>query len=301
VLHAVVNQADGLAYAPLPAASGLRPAARPLLHADQMRWAAVRLAATLETEEPSERLPYVLTGLPRSRFRGKAMGWLHKTRSWYVTAALYIALAAVVGRQMGNPLSKTQLAFRACAAAATSANVFISDRYHNPDLRLRAGRPDAYSAEAETWALRCDYVGISSVLTTQLWLWSSNMAWMHQLKLVGVVSGLMTFAVAVLARAVVPRKAGHSAVKVLMGAQFAALLGYLAWTVWATAPVACRVSVIIFFTYMPGLVVYALKWPKSHIFGFHEWFHTSVLFGHSLSMLFDLRDIAMPCARGWCP
>eukprot|EP00966_Prymnesium_polylepis_P153169 3538233-Prymnesium_polylepis.1 len=183
VLHAVVNQADGLAYAPLPAASGLRPAARPLLHADQMRWAAVRLAATLETEEPSERLPYVLTGLPRSRFRGKAMGWLHKTRSWYVTAALYIALAAVVGRQMGNPLSKTQLAFRACAAAATSANVFISDRYHNPDLRLRAGRPDAYSAEAETWALRCDYVGISSVLTTQLWLWSSNMAWMHQLKL----------------------------------------------------------------------------------------------------------------------
>lgn len=46
-----------------------------------------------------------------------------------------------------------------------------------------------------------------------------------------------------------------------------------------------------------GLFLYVLKKPKSAFFGFHEYFHTSVLMGHVTSMLCDLRDIAVPCAR----
>jgi len=225
------------------------------------------------------------------------MGWFHKTRTWYLVAVLYVVLAAVLGRgfRRSTPLSAIQLGWRVLAAGATSANVFISDRYHNPDRRLWAGRERAYSAEAEMWALRSDYVGISSVLTTQLWLWSANMGWMLKLPLVAWASGVATFLVTLLSFLVVPAKSGHRLVKALMGCQFMAMLGYLAYSVMAVAPAPCKSTVLIFFTYFPGLLVYALKWPKSSIFGFHEWFHTSVLCGHTISMIFDLRNVLAPC------
>lgn len=60
---------------------------------------------------------------------------------------------------------------------------------------------------------------------------------------------------------------------------------------------ACQVNKIIFAVYAPGLFLYVLKKPKSPVFGFHEYFHTSVIAGHITSMLFDLRDIVHPCAR----
>ena len=56
----------------------------------------------------------------------------------------------------------------------------------------------------------------------------------------------------------------------------------------------------IFWIYAPGLILYVLKKPQSQTFGFHEIFHTSVLAGHVASMALDLRDIALPCARGFC-
>ena len=40
-----------------------------------------------------------------------------------------------------------------------------------------------------------------------------------------------------------------------------------------------------------------LKMPRDNTFGFHEYFHTSVLMGHVASILCDLRDVAAPCAR----
>ena len=59
----------------------------------------------------------------------------------------------------------------------------------------------------------------------------------------------------------------------------------------------CRVNRVIFGIYAPGLFLYVLKKPKSQFFGFHEYFHTSVIAGHIASMLFDLRDVMAPCAR----
>lgn len=145
----------------------------------------VATSAAVSTEEPDDgRLPYVLSGLPRSTFRGTAMGWLHKTRVWYLIASLYFACTTGLSYRSQASLSVVQLGFRALAALATAGNVFVSDRYHNADLRLNAGRPQAYGKKAESAALAFDYIGISSVLTTQLWLWSSNLNWMLSLKLV---------------------------------------------------------------------------------------------------------------------
>ena len=66
---------------------------------------------------------------------------------------------------------------------------------------------------------------------------------------------------------------------------------------WSNGFVA---NALIFALYAPGLVFYVLKKPKSDRFGFHEYFHTSVLAGHVTSMIFDLLDILSPCCRGVC-
>jgi len=254
-------------------------------------------AAAVDTADmlaPTDRHPYVLSGLERPTWRGAAMGWMHRTRTWYVLVSLYVGLAAWLGRASADlPLTATQLAIRVFVAAASSANVFISDRYHNADQRGKR----ALTSEAETLWLRCDYLGISMVLTSLMWLWSSNVAWVGSLRVSSALCGLATLALSVVSRLVVPRKAGHTAAKLIMAVQFVGFLGHLAITVVRAAPAKCAVNSIIFFIYMPGLLLYAIKWPKRSDFGFHEWFHSSVLLGHVSSMICDLRDIAMPCAR----
>jgi len=193
------------------------------------------------------------------------------------------------------PLTGAQLALRVGAALASSANVLISDGYHNGDIR----GGDGYTVKAETTWLKWDYIGISSVLTSLLWLWSSNLGWAGHLKAVSMAGGIATGLVALLSFLVVPRKAGHTSVKILMAIQFVGLLGYLI-SLLSSAASACAFNGIIFWVYAPGLILYVLKKPQNQVFGFHEMFHTSVLAGHVTSMLCDLRDIAMPCARGLC-
>jgi hypothetical protein len=270
--------------------SSTRYAAPALLlrHAAPPRSSRLQLAATATDSgmRSTERPPYLLTGLPHPFFRGSLMGWMHRTKLWYGAAAVYVGMA--VAHKATSPLA---LAIRFLAAAATCANVLISDGYHNGDKR----GGEAYTPLAETTWLRWDYMAISSILSTQLWLWSANFGWPGSTRLVGVVSAAASTAVLVLAHTVVPRRAGHTAVKLILAFQFAALLGYLVRALYLLCPVACRVNAMIFWLYLPGMVAYAIKWPKHPIFGFHELFHSSVLLGHFASMLFDLKNLMVPC------
>ena len=52
--------------------------------------------------------------------------------------------------------------------------------------------------------------------------------------------------------------------------------------------------------YAPGFVIYATKFPKNKKWGYHEWFHISVLMGNLVSMGFDLGILGLfkPCAEG---
>ena len=63
---------------------------------------------------------------------------------------------------------------------------------------------------------------------------------------------------------------------------------------WSNGFVA---NALIFALYAPGLVFYVLKKPKSERFGFHEYFHASVLLGHMSSMLLDLRAVVICAIR----
>ena len=288
---------------------------------------------TYTLPEPGGRYPYTLTDFPRPVWRGRMMGWLHRTRLWYLLAVGYVALAVRVTK---TPLD---VGLRVVAAIATSANIFISDGYHNADKRGTRRRAEAYDPAVERRWLKLDYVGISAILTTQYWLWASNFGWVGRLKLGAWLSGVALAVVIAVSQLVVPRKAGHTTVKAVMGLQFVGLLGYLVSIGYSVGPSVCRINTLVFAAYSPGLVCYVLKKPKSsapprlpkewawpqpslgtagrgsrlsarrwpappraarpshalsaaphraQVFGFHEIFHTSVILGHSTSMVLDL-------------
>ena len=206
--------------------------------------------------EPGGRYPYTLTDLPRPVWRGRMMGWLHRTRLWYLFAVVYVALAV---RVVKTPLN---VGLRVAAAIATSANIFISDGYHNGDKRGARRRNEAYDPSVERRWLKWDYVGISAILTTQYWLWASNFGWVARLKLGAWLSGAALIVVIAVSQLVVPRKAGHTTVKAVMGLQFVGLLGYLVSMGCYVGPSA-RLNTLVFAAYSPGLVCYVLKKPKS--------------------------------------
>jgi hypothetical protein len=206
----------------------------------------------------ADRPPYILNKGPRPQWRGRMMGWVHSTRVWYLLSVAYVAAACLLPTKL--PLSPREILLRVMVAAASSANVLISDGYHNLDRR----GPSAYTAAAETVWLRLDYLGISCVLTTLNWLWASNLGFPGACAACSWASGVATALVALVARAWVPEKAGHTAAKLIMAFQFVGLLGYLALFAIAGSP-ACAVNKTIFGIYFPGLLLYVLKWPKSQV------------------------------------
>ena len=122
------------------------------------------------------------------------MGWLHRTRVWYLLAVSYVVLAV---RVSPVPMSPLNVALRVMAAIATSANIFISDGYHNGDMRGERrngwggrGRSEAYDPVVERRWLKWDYIGISAILTTQYWLWASNFGWVKSLEAGAWLSGV---------------------------------------------------------------------------------------------------------------
>ena len=253
-----------------PTSSLLQPTVRPRLASARLRMTSSeaqdvdppKVKATpwlpaYTVPEPGGRYPYTLTDLPRPVWRGRMMGWLHKTRLWYLLAVVYVALAV---RLKKTPLD---VGIRAAAAIATSANIFISDGYHNGDKRGTRRRNEAYDPTVERQWLKWDYVGISAILATQYWLWASNFGWVRRLQLGGWLSGVALALVVALSKLVVPRKAGHAAVKAVMGVQFVGLLGYLVSTAYFVGPAVNRLNTLVFAAYAPGLVCYVLKQPKS--------------------------------------
>ncbi|KAJ1447413.1 hypothetical protein M885DRAFT_542899 [Pelagophyceae sp. CCMP2097] len=187
-------------------------------------------------------------------------------------------------------LSPSALALRAALVIASSASVWISDGYHNPDFRKEAVTPTN-----ETRWLRRDYVGISAILTTNLWLWASNLAqatsWSPQLRGLATASAACTALVALTANTIVPRRKGHLLVKLTLAVQFVGLLGAL---VLAALRMPLWSGVSVYLCYTPGFILYATKWPKNPKFGYHEYFHSSTLLGHVVSMALDLRHIICP-------
>ena len=239
------------------------------------------LRAAAEPVAPG-RPPYALSGLERPRFRGSAMGWLHNTGQWYALSVAYVAAAL---QQLPKPLDPVAVGLRVALVAASSASVYISDGYHNADKRA-----EGVTESGELGWLRLDYLGISLILSTNFWLWASNLGWPGRLRTLGVASGLATANIAAFAWRVVPKYYGHVVVKLTLAAQFAGFLLYLVHVALQSPSPACS---LIYAAYIPGFILYATKFPKHRTFGYHEYFHSSVLLGHLVSMGFDLRALRL--------
>ena len=285
--------------------------------------------------EGAVRSPYILSGLPRPRYRGSLMGFLHRTKLWYALAVAYVCAALRLSASSSVPLTNGGIALRVVAALITSANVFISDAYHNGDQKGAA----AYTLEHELTWMRWDYIGISAILAHNQWLWSSNAGFAGGTGLASAYSAVCLATVTFLA----PRLSGDrdsygegstKVVKYITGTQFLPALTYLV----LVSPVKALLPAwgVIYVVFGFGLVLYLSKKPQaragpvvpqrsvvlftsdstlpptadvpeplrastaavqSTVHGFHEWFHLSVVLGHLSSMAFDLRDIARPVAR----
>ena len=75
-----------------------------------------------------------------------------------------------------------------------------------------------------------------------------------------------------------------------MGLQYFGPLAYLAVATPAAGG-ALALCLAVYATYGTGLALWALRLPKSQVFGYHELFHMSVVAGHVVSMAFDLKAL----------
>ncbi|KAJ8609881.1 hypothetical protein CTAYLR_007511 [Chrysophaeum taylorii] len=234
--------------------------------------------ADVENTVGPGRPPYALSGLPRPKLRGAVMGYLHKSKSWYLLACAYLTAAFLM---LPRPVQALDIFLRLGLVGASSASVAISDGYHNPDRRSDG----QVEGREELFWLRLDYISISAMLSTNLLLWAANLGWVGLLPFSAAATTASTAAVVAASLVLVPRRTGHVFVKLTMAFQFVCLLGYLVICAITSPTPACS---SVYFCYLPGFILYATKWPKHKTFGYHEIFHSSVLLGHMASMGFDL-------------
>ena len=235
------------------------------------------------------RKPYLLTGLPRPKYRGALVGFLHRTKLWYVLAGAYLWCSLLYSAASAIPLTAVEKALRVAAAVISSANIFISDAYHNADLK-----PGCYTRSHELFWMRCDYLGISAILAYNQFLWSGNVGWHCRTRLAAAYSALCLGIVSLAAPKLSGNRDGSTKlVKYLTGTQFMPAMTYLVLTMGG----ALARTTIIYTLYASGLVLYVSKAPQSRSFGFHEIFHSLVVLGHLASMGFDLVEISAPAAR----
>jgi len=88
--------------------------------------------------------------------------------------------------------------------------------------------------------------------------------------------------------------AGELAIKGVMAAQYFGLFGYMVYEYLQTA---CAPHTVVWFCYLPGILLYALQWPADGPrFGAHDIFHGCVMLGHVASMVCDAINVSWDCA-----
>ena len=204
------------------------------------------------------------------------------------------------------------MVLRGLVGLATTASIVISDKYHNGDLQAKP------SLEYEIGWLRCDFVGISAILSTTGALWSAHFGWRQPLPLLVAAEFVATACLAACAFLLFETDAtptcyhdpsgrtkpkplpgprttlGRMCILGLMGLQFFVGFTYM---VYLALPTACAPNTIIYFTYLPGILLYAFQWPRDGPrWGAHDLFHNFVVAGHVVSAACDYVNVSLDCA-----
>ena len=216
---------------------------------------------------------------------------------WPTFALCYVLTAQLLSNTAAWRPELTLM--RVLVACATSWSVFFSDKFHNSDKLGPKAQGIAAQRAWEAWWLRWDFVGISAVLSSTFGLWSAHVYFQGLLGVLTALSALLTGACAVAAFALFERKGtsmlGELLIKAILGIQFVVLFGYMVHDLLQTS---CAPHTVIWFTYLPGFVVYVLKYPKDgNKFGAHDVFHVFIIAGHFVSCTCDIVNVQWDCHK----
>ena len=102
--------------------------------------------------------------------------------------------------------------------------------------------------------------------------------------------------VAVLAYTCLAKPFCETLIKGLMFVQFIPCFGYMVFEALRASD--CGIYTLIWFTYLPGVVVYVLQIPSDGTFyGAHDLFHVFVILGHLASAAFDAWNLTSDGCR----
>lgn len=202
---------------------------------------------------------------------------------WLLTTAWFVLAVAIE-----QPLYLIPL--RAAVAFTTTLNVLTSARYHNSDRARPATRAN------EIFWLKPDLSSVSWVLSSIFALWAGHLGFCAGLGAMLVVNFGLSAVVTTLCFGVFERTGpsvassrAEVANKLIMGVQFFGFFGYM---VARGLDSECAVNMTIWFVYLPGLLCYALNWPRDDdTWGAHDLFHAFVLLGHLATYSFDVANL----------
>ena len=240
---------------------------------------------------PSKRLPYFVRSASQKKNSGRRpllRGRLMQLLNGWVWPSLAVTHFALCWR-IEQPAELLWIRF--FVWCATVLNVHISDRYHNSD---KAPKP---TRELELFWLRWDFTVITLVLATTFTLWSAHFGWHGLLGRMALICGACVLVASISAYGFFERGsekltlAAEIVIKLCMFVEFFPCFGYM---VWMALQSDCAAYTAIYFAYLPGVVVYAIKWPRDgELVGSHDYFHVAVIVGHLLSAFFDAWHLHM--------
>jgi hypothetical protein len=256
--------------------------------------------------QPNQRYSYSMDREFRPLYRGSLVAFLHRTSTWLFVSIVYCTISAMM---IASPAS---VALRIKFCLATLWGVWASDWLHNLD---RVSLPSWHHAreirskkcyfktpgisDLEAFYLQHDFISISTIITANYILWCDNLRWDFGLATASLISVGCTALLSILVLVGKPEGPRVLGIKIILGIQFVVLYLYMivcqAWQAADNNP--CSVHSIVWFTYLPGILCYAVKpyLPQFQKFGPHEIFHAFVFLGHLCSMVLDVINMAWPC------
>ena len=239
------------------------------------------------------RARYIVDGERRPKQRGALMGFVNQTNIWLLLSIFYVLAVAAVCRDCGV---WPRVALRVAFAASCWANIFLSDRFHNQDLKLGMGKMNAVT---EFRYLTSDLLGNAFVFSAQTLLWAINVYEMCPPELAScvrytpVLAVAATSTIAYLLASVPPSPETSSTWQVDASMIIMQLQLVTGLHLCYIAALGGLVGVsAIWGTYMLGLSCYGSKkfLDDSNFinYGPHELFHVFVLLGHCSTVVYDL-------------
>jgi len=234
------------------------------------------------------RPKYFSDGDTRPTYRGSLYGFIRRTGLAWAALLGYGTFAVWSYLRGGSPRDARLLACRACHVGAMYLNTVLSDGLHNLDRRLGAAYDAPSTLEVEQRLHANDWRAALCVPASYHLLLVCGIMAPHRVALADAallganvaLFGLMC--VRISPERITPRRELFLSFVLTFGGQMALLLAAM----WREAP-HHPWWLALWGVYAIGLLLKALEWPDSAVFGHHEVLHATTIAGNGLGLLVD--------------